>query len=246
VDVLLLLGLGSGTALATGLGAVPVFLLGTRAELLRPALHGLAAGIMGVASVVGLLMPALARGSAAVSAVGMGIGVGLVLGARRGLRSRDVHVGRLRGSGVRRAVLVFGVLLVHSIPEGLAIGTAFASGEASLGLLVLIAITVQNIPEGTATAIPMEAAGFGRAQQFWAAVLTSSPQPVAAVVAYLLVNQIQSLLPFSFAFAAGAMLTVVVAECLPQALAGGRWLSGVAGVLAGTALMLAVSAALAV
>ena len=134
-----------------------------------------------------------------------------------------MHVGELRGAGVRRSVLVFVVLLVHSLPEGFAIGTAYASDTQGLGLFVILAIALQNMPEGTSVAIPMASAGFGRAQQFWAAVLTSAPQPVGAVVAYLLVEQIDGLLPFSFAFAAGAMLALVVVELVPQAFArGGR------------------------
>ena len=82
---------------------------------------------------------------------------------------------------------------------------------------MILAIALQNIPEGTSVAIPMEAAGFGRAQQFWAAVATSAPQPVGAVLAFLLVEEIAGLLPFSFAFAAGAMLSLVAVELVPQA-----------------------------
>ena len=85
---------------------------------------------------------------------------------------------------------------------------------------MIVAIALQNIPEGTSVAIPMAAAGFGRAQQFWAAVATSAPQPVAAVVAYALVEQVDGLLPVSFAFAAGAMLSLVALEVLPEALCG--------------------------
>ena len=128
-----------------------------------------------------------------------------------------MHVGQLSGAGVRRSVLVFGVLLVHSLPEGFAIGTAFASETEGLGLFVILAIALQNVPEGTSVAIPMEAAGFPPRQQFWAAVLTSAPQPIGALVAYGLVQEIESLLPFSFAFAAGAMLCLVLVELAPEA-----------------------------
>ena len=68
---------------------------------------------------------------------------------------------------------------------------------------MILAIAVQNIPEGTKIVIPMAAAGFSRARQFWAAVATSAPQPVGAVVAYLLVRHVQGLLPFSFGFEPG-------------------------------------------
>jgi ZIP family zinc transporter len=246
VDVATLALAGSATALATGLGAVPVFLLGPRAERLRPFLWGTAVGLMGVASIVGLLLPALDEGAAGSVAAGLGTGVVFLLGSRRFLQGRDVHVGKLRGAGVTRSLLVFGVLLVHSLPEGFAIGTAFASDTDGLALFVIVAIALQNVPEGTSVAIPMDGAGFGRAQQFWAAVLTSAPQPVGAVAAYLAVEEITGLLPFSFAFAAGAMLALVTVELLPQALARGGRIAATAGAAAGAALMLGLAATLGV
>ena len=150
------------------------------------------------------------------------------------------------GDGVRRSVLVFGVLLVHSLPEGFAIGAAFASERAGLGLFVLLAIALQNIPEGTASAIPMRDAGFPPSQQFWAAVATSAPQPVGAVIAYILVEEIESLLPVSFAFAAGAMLALVALELVPQAFTRRTWRMALAGAAGGSALMLVLSAAIGV
>ena len=183
---------GTGTALATGLGAIPVFALG-RADEVRPLLWGLAAGVMAVASAVGLLEPALDEGSGLAVAGGLLAGVLFLVAGRRALERRDVHVGELHGAGVRRSVLVFGVLLVHSLPEGFAIGTAFASDQAGLGVFVLLAIALQNVPEGTTAAIPMRDAGFSASQQFWAAVATSAPQPVGAVMAYLLVDGFEAL-----------------------------------------------------
>jgi zinc transporter, ZIP family len=141
---------------------------------------------------------------------------------------------------------VLGVLFVHSLPEGFAIGTAFASERDGLGLFIVLAIALQNIPEGTASAIPMQQAGFPAWQQFWAAVATSLPQPLGAVVAYLLVEQIQALLPFSFAFAAGAMLALVALELVPQAFTARTWRSALAGAAAGAVAMLALSAAVGV
>ena len=237
---------GAATALATGLGAVPVFLLGERAARLRPFLWGATVGLMGVASIVGLLLPALDEDGGATVLAGLLVGVLFLVASRRFLARREVHVGELRGAGVRRSLLVFGVLLVHSLPEGFAIGTAFASDTEGLALFIFLAIALQNVPEGTSVAIPMQSAGFSRTQQFWAAVLTSAPQPFGAVVAYLAVEEIGGLLPFSFAFAAGAMLALVALELAPEAFAkGGRIRAGV-GTAAGAAVMLLLAAVLGV
>ena len=149
MDVAVLALAGTGTALATGLGAIPVSRLGAHAGTVRPALWGLTVGLMTVASLVGLLLPALDEGSSTAVVAGLVVGVVFLLASKRALQGRDVHVGAVRGAGVRRAVLVFGVLLVHSLPEGLAIGTAFASDTEGLGLFVILAIALQNVPEGT-------------------------------------------------------------------------------------------------
>jgi ZIP family zinc transporter len=200
---------------------------------------------MGVAAIVGLLRPAINRGSATEVAVAVVVGVTFLMGTHLLLARRDVHVGELRGADVRTAVLVFAVLFVHSLPEGLAVGTAYASGTAGLGAFVVLAIALQNIPEGTSVAIPMAEAGFTRSQQFWAAVLTSSPQPIGAAIAYALVETVESLLAVSFAFAAGAMLALVVWDVLPRTLSPLGW-SGPLGLLAGALVMLGLSAALGV
>lgn len=240
--MLILLLAATGTALATGLGAIPVFLLGTRAAVLQPLLLGIAAGAMTVASVVGLILPGLDEGS-----VGVGLAAGglFLVVVRSALEARQRHVERAWSTGLRTSVLVFVVLLVHSLPEGFAIGTAYASDTAGLSLFVIAAIAVQNIPEGTSVAIPMAAAGLSRSRQFWGAVATSAPQPAGAAIAFLLVEEIEPLLPISFGFAAGAMLALVVAELLPDAMRGGR--AGAAlGTLLGAVGMLALSAALGV
>lgn len=205
---------GVATAGATGLGAVPVFLMGARAERLRPLLSGIAALVMAAASLA-LMAPALEDGDPAAVGLAFAVGAAFVLEARRRLTRRGRYAGPERAAA-RRSVLVFGVLFVHSLPEGLALGAAWASESAALGPFVVAAIALQNVPEGTAVAIPMEAAGYGRARQFWAAVASSVPQPVGAAVAYVVVDQVRSLLPASLAFAAGAMLAVVVAELLPE------------------------------
>lgn len=244
-DAVVLLLAASGTALATGLGAIPVFFLGHRAAQLTPLLLGFAAGVMGVASIAGLLIPATEEGSALAVLGGLVLGVALLGAARRRLDPKTTFMGRA-GPGARTSALVFLVLFVHSLPEGFAIGTAFASERAGLSLFVIVAIAIQNIPEGTSVAIPMATAGFSHARQFWAAVGTSAPQPVGALVAFLLVEQVEALLPFSFAFAAGAMLALIAVELLPKAYSGPARLGPSAALALGAAVMLGLSAALGV
>ena len=135
---------GTATALATGLGAIPVILMGTRAATLRPLLLGIAAGVMIVASVLGLIAPALDRGSPSQVGLGIFAGVAFLVIARTLMERRNQSLHR---SGAHSTtVLVFLVLFVHSLPEGFAIGTAYATDPATIGLFMLLAISIQNIP----------------------------------------------------------------------------------------------------
>jgi len=90
----------------------------------------------------------LDEGSGATVAPGLAIGAAFLLVSRALLGGHDVHVAGLNGADLRRSVLVFAVLLVHSLPEGFAVGTAYASHTAGLGLFVILAIALQNVPEG--------------------------------------------------------------------------------------------------
>jgi ZIP family zinc transporter len=239
-QVVVLLLAACGTTLATGLGAVPVFFLGRRAAQLTPLLLGFAAGVMGVAAIAGLLIPATEEGSALGVGLGLATGVGFLVIVRRRFGADAGFMGR-SGPEARTSGLVFLVLFVHSLPEGLAVGTAFASDRAGLSLFVILAIAIQNIPEGTSVAIPMSEAGFSRTRQFWAAVGTSAPQPVGALIAFVAVEQIGGLLPFSFAFAAGAMLALIAVEMLPQAFSAPGRRGPSLGLACGAALMLILS-----
>jgi ZIP family zinc transporter len=244
-DAVLLSVLAGGTALATGIGALPVIALGAgRSQAARGALSGFAAGVMAVAAVVGLLKPAAEQGGAfeVIAATAAG-GLALVL-LRRTLGHRATDRGRSEAG--TRSLLVVGVLFAHSLPEGLAIGAAFASSQAGLGAFVIAAIAIQNVPEGTATAAAMQPAGYSRAKLFWGAVLTSVPQVPGALIAWLAVEQIRGLLPASFALAGGAMLALVVVDLLPDAWKHAAHGRVIAGTTLGAAVMLATGAALGV
>lgn len=231
--------LATFTALATGLGALPVSWIGPeRVRRYEPFLLGVTAGVMTAAS-IGLLIEPIQENKIVPLLVGLALGAAFLFFAQRRLEERrpsdDPEVGR----HITRSILVFAVLFVHSLPEGFALGSAWASTVAGVGIFVFIAISLQNVPEGTATAIPMAQAGYSKTRQFWAAVGTSMPQPVGAVVAYVLVEQVNALLPWSLGFAAGAMFALVAADLLPEAYRDGDGRRGMAtgGVVSSLLLM---------
>jgi ZIP family zinc transporter len=156
---------------------------------------------------------------------------------------------------LRKLVLVLGILTVHSFPEGVAIGVSFADlglegGLSLLGLSVpvlavfmTVAISVHNVPEGVAISIPLRSMGVDEWHMVGAAVFSSLPQPVGAVVAFAFVRWARAFLPFGFGFAAGAMVYLVLTEFIPEALEIGAGLPGggrrelAAGLVAGVLVM---------
>ncbi|WP_135828165.1 ZIP family metal transporter [Halorussus halobius] len=134
---------------------------------------------------------------------------------------------------LKTLVLILGILTVHSFPEGVAVGVSFAELGLDGGLQLLgfsipllavfmtVAISIHNVPEGTAIAIPMRALGLSNWRMVGAAVFSSLPQPVGAVIAFAFVRWAEAFLPFGFGFAAGAMVYLVATEFVPEALETG-------------------------
>ncbi|ELZ00689.1 MULTISPECIES: ZIP family metal transporter [Natrialba] len=134
---------------------------------------------------------------------------------------------------LKKLVLILGILTVHSFPEGVAVGVSFAElglggGVSILGVSIpllavfmTIAISIHNVPEGTAIAIPMRAMGLSNWRMVGAAVFSSLPQPIGAVIAFAFVSWAEAFLPFGFGFAAGAMVYLVATEFIPEALETG-------------------------
>jgi zinc transporter, ZIP family len=202
------------TALATGLGAVP-FLFGrfTGARVLGIC-NAVAAGVMLGAS-ASLLIEASKHGLVGLG-VGLVFGVGFVVAARAVLgRFGTPDLGQLTGGDARRALLVVAIMTAHSVAEGVGVGAAFGGGD-TLGVAITVAIAIHNIPEGVAVSLVMVPRGASvRSAALWS-VFTSLPQPLLAVPAFLFVEQFRAVLPAALAFAAGAMIWMVVRELLPE------------------------------
>jgi ZIP family zinc transporter len=138
----------------------------------------------------------------------------------------------------RRAVLLLSALTIHNVPEGMAVGVAFAAGGPELGIPIALAIGIQNVPEGFAAAAPLLAAGTPRREAIGVAALTGAVEPPAALIAFAAFSVAAVLLPFGLAFAAGAMLYVVVDELVPESHARGNERAASVALLLGFALML--------
>jgi zinc transporter ZupT len=225
------------TALATGLGAVPFLFAGTPDRSWIGVANGLAAGFMLGAS-IGLCLEG-ARYSVGRTFLGAAAGITFIAVAGTVLaRNHHVHIGSLQGSDAFRAVLIVGVMTLHSFAEGVGVGVAFGDG-ATLGLLIALAIAVHNIPEGLAISLVMVPRGASVASAAGWSVVSSLPQPLMAVPAFLFVEAFGGFLPVGLGFAAGAMVWLVAADLLPEAVANTRVRTVVLAVGGASAAMLA-------
>jgi ZIP family zinc transporter len=221
---------GLVTALATGLGALPFFFFEEIGDRSNVVLWGLSSGIMLSASVFGLLGEGLAEGTPGEIGIGMAAGVVLVVLAHEVLIDADIDPHQYEEADFKKLVLILGVLTVHSFPEGIAVGVSFVDlgleggvGLAGVTVPVLavfmtVAISIHNVPEGTAISIPLRAMDVSEWRMVWWAVFSSLPQPVGAVVAFGFVRFAREFLPYGFGFAAGAMIYLVLTEFVPEAL----------------------------
>jgi zinc transporter, ZIP family len=147
------------------------------------------------------------------------LGLGFIVAARRLLR-QDEHPAVFAGMGgldARKALLIVGVMTLHSFTEGVGIGVSFGGGEA-LGLFISLALAVHNIPEGLAISLVLVPRGVGWVRAAWWSIFSSLPQPLMAVPAFLFVEVFRELLPYGLGFAAGAMIWMVFSELVPDAL----------------------------
>lgn len=205
------------TALATGLGALPLLFARGSGSVALGVANAVASGVMAAASVSLVLEGAdRSRPSTAAGAVA---GVAFIIVVSRFLHApHHAHdFGLLRGDDAIRALLIVGVMTVHSAAEGIGVGAAFGGGE-TLGLLIAVAIAVHNIPEGLAISLVLVPRGVSVSSAAGWSIFSSLPQPLLAVPAFLFVEAFAGILPAALGFAAGAMVWMVARELLPDAL----------------------------
>ena len=226
--------------LMTTLGAALVFLMKKQSE--DGPCMGFAAGVMSAAAVFSMILPAMRQneGDWLIVTLGFMLGAAMIAGVDA-LMCRVRRIQNASDSARKRLMMVAAITL-HNIPEGMAVGLAFALAGVQGGLaaaaVLALGIGVQNLPEGLAVALPFRASGLSRGKSFALGALSGAVEPVFGMLAALMMGAVQSALPGMMAFCAGAMMQVVFAEMIPQARAG------VAGVMAGYTLMMALDLAL--
>jgi ZIP family zinc transporter len=242
----------------TALGALPVFFTKRFNQKAMDGLLGFSSGVMIAASFWSLLAPAieLSDGDWKPAVAGF-LGGGLFLYLVDKLLPH-LHLGleTSQAEGIsttlQRSVLLVLAITLHNIPEGLAVGVSFGAlasqplGTRAFGSAVALALGIglQNMPEGLAVAMPLRREGMSRGKSFFMGQASGIVEPFAGVLGAALVLLIQVILPYGLAFAAGAMIYVVVEELIPESQRNGNEDFATLGALLGFALMMSLDVAL--
>jgi ZIP family zinc transporter len=245
----------------TAVGASVVFFAKSVSRRSLDTSLGFAAGVMIAASFWSLLAPSIALSKDLGLVPWLAPLIGFLLGGAflrlvdRVLPHLHLFASALEAEGVsthwRRVILLVLAITIHNIPEGLAVGVAFGAvsvglGTESLGAAVALAIGIglQNLPEGTAVSVPLRSEGLSRLKCFWYGQLSAVVEPVAGVLGAAAVLLMRPLLPYALAFAAGAMIFVVVEEVVPESQRGGNADFATLGAMIGFAVMMTLDVAL--
>ena len=222
------------TWLLTAAGASLVFFFKTMHRGVLDAMLGFTGGVMVAASFWSLLNPAIEMSEKLYptmkwmpAAVGFLLGALFLFGMDKTLPHLHINFGENESEGTKtqwhRSVLLVLAITLHNIPEGLAVGVLFGAAASGIGdasiagaVALAIGIGIQNFPEGFAVAMPLRRSGVSRFKSFWYGQLSAIVEPVAGVVGAMAVIYMQPILPFALAFAAGAMIYVVVEEVIPE------------------------------
>ncbi|MDE7282327.1 MAG: ZIP family metal transporter [Lachnospiraceae bacterium] len=244
----------------TAMGASCVlFMRNSMNKLLEKVLLGFASGVMVAASVWSLLIPAIdmsqnyGRLKFIPASTGFVLGIAFLYGLDKFIP--HLHLGGNRPEGIKSslnktAMLALAVTL-HNIPEGMAVGVVFAGVMAKSNEITLagayalaIGIAIQNFPEGAIISMPMKSNGTGKKKAFTYGVLSGIVEPIGAFATILVTGAIEKALPYLLAFAAGAMIYVVVEELIPEASGDGDSDGATLGFAAGFLIMMIMDVAL--
>jgi ZIP family zinc transporter len=245
----------------TGAGASVVFFTRRENRKVMDIMLGFTAGVMIAASFWSLLAPAIELGESGPWPAWFPAAVGFALGAAF-LRLADYVLPHLHleapiemAEGVHttwhRTTLLVLAITLHNIPEGLAVGVAFGAAAHGLesatiagAVALAVGIGIQNFPEGTAVAMPLRRDGLSAGRSFWYGQLSGVVEPVAGVIGAAAVLAWRPVLPFALAFAAGAMIFVVIEEVIPEAQDSGNADAATMGAIGGFIVMMVLDVAL--
>lgn len=204
------------SAMATVIGAAPIFFIRRLSEKWKDILIAFTAGIMVSASTFGLMPQAIEESGIVALTIGLLLGIVLLDLIENNIPHIDVENDSRISSFDKKSLLVIIALFIHNIPEGLSTGFSYASQNEGLGPMVAISIGAQNIPEGLILAVFLINSNVNKLKSFAIVFLTGLMELVSAIVGYSAASSLESMIGGGLAFAAGAMMFIVYKELIPE------------------------------
>jgi zinc transporter, ZIP family len=204
------------SAMATGLGAIPVLFLNNVSSRVKSLLLGYASGIMMAATTFSLIPESLKASNIWVLSVGMLLGTFVLNFINSKTEDLDTSDFKFLSGVDRKTLLIVTAITLHNLPEGLSVGVSYGSGEDNLGAIIAFAIGLQNAPEGFLVGIYLIHQNMSKLKSLLIATFTGAVEIVTAVIGYFLATDVDGLVPFGLSFAAGAMLFVIYKELIPE------------------------------
>lgn len=243
MTLVLLTALGVGGA--TVIGAIIGFIFKKISHKFSDIVLSFAAGVMLAAAVLGLILPSIEYGGS----YGIIITVAGIFAGALCLNLIDKlvpHLHKLAGADVEshhnanlgKVMLFVSAIAIHNLPEGIAAGVGFGSGDTAGALIIAGGIALQNIPEGMVIIGPMLAAGVKPARTFWLAMATGIVEVIGTLIGYFAVSVASAILPFALAFAGGTMLYVISDEMIPETHSHGAQRGATYALLVGFCIMM--------
>ena len=239
------------TYLLTALGSAVVFCFKSINKRPLDIMLSISAGLMTAASIWSLIIPAISLADELWHNSWILPSIGFILGGLFIVITSIIIDKKLpNATQKKRSILIIGVMPLHNIPEGLAVGVAFSGFAIGMNgcslasaLMIALGIGIQNIPDGIAISVPLYRDGMSKGKAFFCGQSSGIMEVIAAIIGYFITISIRSVLPLFFSFAAGAMITVVISELIPDISPENRIL-GVLGFILGFTVMMILDLAI--
>jgi zinc transporter, ZIP family len=204
------------SAMATGIGAIPVLFLNNVSSRIKALLLGYASGIMMAATTFSLIPESLKSSNLFILSFGMLLGTFVLNFINSKTESLDTNDFKFLSGIDRKTLVIVTAITLHNLPEGLSVGVSYGTGQENLGGIIAIAIGLQNAPEGFLVGLYLIQQKFSKMKSLLIATFTGAVEIITAAIGYLLASEVNGLVPYGLSFAAGAMLFVIYKELIPE------------------------------
>lgn len=204
------------SAMATGVGAVPILFLKNVSSRIKALLLGYASGIMMAATTFSLIPESLKSSNLLILSFGLLLGTFVLNFINSKTEDLDTDNFKFLSGIDKKTLVIVTAITLHNLPEGLSVGVSYGTGQGNLGVIIAFAIGLQNAPEGFLVGLYLIQQKLSKTKALLIATFTGAVEIITAAIGYFLASEVDGLVPYGLSFAAGAMLFVIYKELIPE------------------------------